>query len=407
MKMPDSANQRVKTMITKRMYIHAWNESIRQWEAKELLLENDQVLAIQNCEEDKCRAENSDTSLYMSDGFIDAHAHVYDGATDLGIPADSIGLNTGVHLIADAGSAGAINFPCLKQYVLPTQKTPVRAFLNIGRAGLVTKQPYCDRRVLDVKAALECLKKDNGEMLLGIKVLSSGIIVEDAGLLPLRKAMEAAELAGVRVMAHLVEGPPANEDTMILMRKGDIITHCFHGKPNMEANKKASRGNLLNLQYCSIPNVMWNPDGTPTEPLEKAIRRGVYLDVGHGAGSFDQHVAASAIRAGFRQFSISTDAHIRNVNGAVKNLPHVMTKILALGMQLEDVIRSVTAIPAKQLGISDWCGHFEKRSTIFSVRPRRPEDGHFLDSNNEEIAVSKVIEPTAVILDGRYVSCIR
>ena len=45
--------------------------------------------------------------LYLTDGFIDSHAHVYDGATDLGIPVDDIGYKTGVHLVIDAGSAGA------------------------------------------------------------------------------------------------------------------------------------------------------------------------------------------------------------------------------------------------------------------------------------------------------------
>ena len=60
--------------------------------------------------------------LYMSDPFIDSHAHVYDGATDLDICADRIGYQTGVHLIVDAGSSGAINYPCFKHYVIPASR---------------------------------------------------------------------------------------------------------------------------------------------------------------------------------------------------------------------------------------------------------------------------------------------
>lgn len=350
-------------------------------------------------------AADESQTLYLSDGFIDSHAHVYDGATDLGVSADRIGYQTGVHLVVDAGSAGAINFPCFRDYVMPAHETPVLAFLNISRVGLVTKQPYFDPRVIDVATAVQALKADGGQKLLGIKVLSSGLVVEKAGLEPLRAGVQAARECGVPVMVHLVEGPPANEDTMPMLQKGDIITHCFHGAPNLEANRKASRGAALNLEFCSVPNVMWNPDGTPVKPLEEALNRGVYLDVGHGAGSLDMDVARCAIAAGARNFSISSDAHIRNVEGVVRSLPHVMSKFLALGMTLEQVIDSVTRIPARQLGIQDWCGHPLERATLFALRPVRPEDGAFLDAYKRPVPVTQVIEPKAVIRGGRLSNC--
>ena len=165
-------------------------------------------------------AADESQTLYLSDGFIDSHAHVYDGATDLGVSADRIGYQTGVHLVVDAGSAGAINFPCFRDYVMPAHETPVLAFLNISRVGLVTKQPYFDPRVIDVTAAVQALKADGGQKLLGIKVLSSGLVVEKAGLEPLRAGVQAARECGVPVMVHLVEGPPANEDTMPMLQKG-------------------------------------------------------------------------------------------------------------------------------------------------------------------------------------------
>lgn len=346
---------------------------------------------------------NEENNLYLSDGFIDGHAHVYDGATDLGVNVDRIGYQTGVHLVVDAGSAGAINFPCFRDYVMPAHQTPVLAFLNIGRAGLVTKQPYCDQRVIDEAAAVAALRADGGKMLLGVKVLSSGLIVEQAGLKPLQAGVRAARQCGVPVMVHLVEGPPANEDTMPLLEKGDIITHCFHGAPNLAANQKASRGAALNMDYCSIPNVMWNPDGTPAKPLEQALNRGVYLDVGHGAGSLDMEVAKAAIRSGVRNFSISSDAHIRNIEGVVRSLPHVMSKFLALGMSLPQVIDSVTRIPALQLGIGDWCGHPLERATLFALRNAGPKDGPFLDAYQRLVPVRQIIEPKALIRGGQLV----
>lgn len=346
------------------------------------------------------RRSHGESTLYFAPGFIDSHAHVYPGATDLGIPVDKIGLSTGVHLVVDAGSAGSTNFPCFRDYVAPAFKTPIKAFLNIGRAGLVTKHPYFDPRDLDLSAAVDTMRQDHSGMLLGIKVLSSGLIVEEAGLEPLRGAVKAADALGCRIMAHLVEGPPSNHDTMALLRAGDIITHIFHGAPNLDANRKASKGAAIDTRYCSLGNVMWNPDGTPTPPLADAISRGVFLDVGHGAASLAQEVARRAIKAGIRAFSISTDAHIRNVDTVVQSLPHTMSKFLALGMSLSEVVASVTIIPARQLGLyPDWTD-LTKRATLFRLRPVTSEDPPFLDAYQNTIPVQQVVEPVAVVTDS-------
>lgn len=358
--------------------------------------------ALLHLEGDRCLGveyrHRGESDYYLAPGFIDSHAHIYPGATDLGIPADRIGLSTGVHLVVDAGSAGSTSFPCFRDYVVPTYQVEVRAFLNISRIGLITKQPYYDRRNLDLKAAVRCLREDGGGLLLGIKVLSSGLIVEDAGMEPMRTAMEAGQALGCPVMAHLVEGPPSNGETMALMRAGDIITHVFHGAPNLAANQRAGTG--PDPRYCSLSNVMWNEDGTPAPPLEAALARGVFLDVGHGAASLDQTVARAAIGAGVRKFSISTDAHIRNVEDRVRSLPHTMGKFLALGMSLAEVTASVTVIPARQLGLTDWCRGLERRATLFRVRPRTPEDPPFLDAYGTEIPGDQVIEPAAVVREG-------
>lgn len=343
----------------------------------------------------------NDPILYLTPGWIDSHAHVYDGATDLGISVDRVGLKTGVHLVIDAGSAGAVNYPCFRSYVMPAHQTPVKAFLNISKIGLVTKHPYVDQRALDIAAAVACLKEDGGRTLLGIKVLSSGLIVEDAQMAPLRAAREAADLAGCSVMAHLVEGPPSNEETMPYLQSGDIITHCFHGAPALAANQKAARGQPIDPRFARQSNLMWNKDGYPIQALAEAMERGVHLDVGHGAGSLSQAVARAAIAAGIRDFSISTDAHIRNVDDVVRDLPHTMSKFLAFGMKLEDVIASVTVIPARRFHLEHWCDDLNECGTLMCLRPVRTDDPPFLDAEHTVIQVERIIEPVAVLRGGR------
>ncbi len=57
--------------------------------------------------------------LFLSPGWIDLHAHVYHGVGSLPIPADAVGVDTGVHLIADAGSAGEATVTGLRNMSLP------------------------------------------------------------------------------------------------------------------------------------------------------------------------------------------------------------------------------------------------------------------------------------------------
>ena len=70
------------------------------------------------------------------------------------------------------------------------------------------------------------------------------------------------------------------------------------------------------------------------------------FDVGHGEGSFAYHVARSALAQGFPPDTISSDLHAHNVDGPVFDQATTLSKLLHLGMPLEDVIRAATSTPA-------------------------------------------------------------
>src|SRR5207244_5698303 len=111
------------------------------------------------------------------------------------------------------------------------------------------------------------------------------------------------------------------------MRPGDIHTHVFAQQfPILEANGKL------------------NPI------LLEARRRGVIFDVGHGQGSFWFRNAVPAVKQGFIPDSFSTDLHTGNINGAVVNMITTMSKFLAMGVPLEDLIRRSTVNPAREIG---------------------------------------------------------
>ena len=324
--------------------------------------------------------ENYDKDTFISPPWIDFHTHIYHGMTSFGLKPDDIGYKKGVHLLVDAGSAGVETIEGFKQYIIPRYKTKIRAFLNISSIGLVTMREFNDFRNLNPYNTARCILA-NKDILIGVKVRSSDTILEGRGLSPLKLAIEAAEIAGCPVMIHMGENPPSNEDNLKQLRKGDIISHCFHGKKEP----------------------LWLPEGLPIPALEDVLKHGIFLDVAHGAASFDIDIARNAILNGYKDFIISTDLHLRNVNGPVFNLAQTMSKFYSLGMNLVDVIDCVTRKPAMILGLKGWCDDLTKNSTIFKIRDKTEQDLPFYDSSNKYIDVKKVIDPIAVIIDGEFI----
>ena len=88
------------------------------------------------------------------------------------------------------------------------------------------------------------------------------------------------------------------------------------------------------------------------EPYVLAARkRGVIFDVGHGGGSFLFRQAVPATKQGFYPDVISTDLHTGSMNAGMKDILNVMSKLLNLGMPLQDTIRATTARPARSSSV--------------------------------------------------------
>src|SRR5438270_7912991 len=70
----------------------------------------------------------------VTPGFIDIHAHCYDGV-GIGVNADRYCLTRGVTTAVDAGSAGYATFPNFRKYVINLSTTRIVALVNIGAIG--------------------------------------------------------------------------------------------------------------------------------------------------------------------------------------------------------------------------------------------------------------------------------
>ena len=71
------------------------------------------------------------------------------------------------------------------------------------------------------------------------------------------------------------------------------------------------------------------------------------FDVSHGAGSFWFRNAVPAVRQGFIPDSMSTDLHTGNFT--VLSMTNVMSKFLAMGVPLQDIVRRSTVNPAQEI----------------------------------------------------------
>jgi dihydroorotase len=261
-------------------------------------------------------------------GLIDIHAHVYPGVCPLTVHADEVASRSGVTTIVSAGDAGANTVEGFRDLVVNRSRTRVLAFLHISTVGLA---PFpvgeaIEPALLDPVAAGRAISRFP-DMIVGLKVRQGGPTVTGAnGLEPLRRAVDVGQEHRLPVMVHITDSEAPLEAVLALLSRGDIVTHCFTGS----ANGLVEQGRIA-------------------EAAMAARHRGVLFDVAHGAGSFDFEVAEAAARAAFWPDTISTDLHSISAEKA-KDLPSVMSKMLAVGMPFNEVIAAVTVRAAAAIG---------------------------------------------------------
>jgi dihydroorotase len=325
------------------------------------------------------------SGLYVTPGLIDLHVHVFAGtgeknsyAGDNSLYPDGYTLRVGVTTVADAGCAGWRNFEEFKTRVIDRSKTRVLAFLNIvghGMRGGAYEQDLAD---MAVAPAAEMAKKYPG-VIVGIKT------AHYAGpeWTPVENAVEAGTLANIPVMVDFGSNKPERPVAELVTKKlrpGDIYTHMYSGLRNeLDASGHVNPG------------------------LVAGRKRGVIFDVGHGGGSFAWRVAVPAIKEGFVPDSISTDLHIGSMNAGMKDQINVMSKFLAMGLSLDDVIKQSTWNPAREIK-QEGLGHLSVGAGA-DIAVLRLENGNFgfVDSFGGRLRAKQKLVNEMTLRDGKVV----
>jgi len=216
------------------------------------------------------------------------------------------------------------------------RRSPLRiyAFLHLSFIGLApvgkTQLRFgelFDFRLADAPAVSETIQTFP-EIIKGIKLRLGPACAGEHGLAALELACEIGKSTGLPVAVHATAPPPALKDVLVRLAQGDVFTHCFAGNP--------------------LSKIL-TPTGHIKSEVLDARACGVVFDLGHGARSFAFDVAEKAIAEGFLPDMISSDLHAYSINRPVGDLPTTISKMVLLGMPLEEVIYRTTTVPARLL----------------------------------------------------------
>ncbi len=326
--------------------------------------------------------------LYVTPGIIDIHSHNFFGTLPdhyLGngleaLPPDGFTFRAGVTTVVDAGGAGWKTFDAFKKQTIDHSKTRVLSFLNIVGDGMRGGAYEQDLRDMDTKMTAMVAKQN--EEIVGIKVAHYMGGEWD----PVDRAVAAGKIADVPVMIDFGGNkPPLSIDELFNkhLRPGDIFTHAFAQLDSREAIVD-EKGNLRPF-------------------VKEAQKKGIIFDVGHGGGSFRFSQAIPALKSGFIPNTISTDLHTGSMNAGMKDQLNVMSKMLNIGMNLQQVIAASTWHPAQVIKREE-LGHISAGAgadvAVFALQKGK---FGYIDSGGFAFQGTQKLQCELTIRDGKVV----
>ncbi len=349
------------------------------------------------------------TGRVVIPGMIDTHGHVYQHVTGkFGLSADMVGIQSGVTTVLDQGGPSCMTLPGFRKFIVEPSETRVLCFLSAylvgGLEGHLYPELYGPEQV-NVAATVKAAR-ENRDLVRGIKAHAEIGGASRWGLEVIKLGKRIAAEAGLPLYIHLGQLWPTKDSATVdpdevvralipIMEQGDVLAHPFTRHP----------GGFISAETGEVHPVVW-----------EALSRGVTVDVGHGSHfSFD--MARRTIAAGIRPTTLGADMHGYNVRipdaaaevsanpffgVAPFNLTNAMTKLLALGLGLPEIVATVTSNPAVMIGMADRIGALragmEADVSVLDVL-----DGRFeLRDNSGEVVVSpQMIMPAFALKAGR------
>lgn len=311
-------------------------------EIRDVVIQNAKIVDPQG-EAVECGCVIDASGCIVAPGLVDFHTHIFYEGSGSCIRPDLM-IAQGTTTAVDAGSAGTVTYEAFYKTVIAQSAVRIKSFLTTYSGGQLDFK-LCEDfnpQLINLQRMERVIDKyrDN---ILGLKIrLSKGVVPDDKGLDYLKRVVELAEElnrkleTSLRVCVHTTNAPVTAGELADCLRPGDIFCHCYQGM-----------GNTIVME-----------DGSISEQILEARKRGVIFDAANGRGNFGVETAKQALAAGFLPDIISSDLTIDkfNIPPYAKNLLTVMAKYLTMGMDFVDVLRAVTATPAQIMGMEGKIG---------------------------------------------------
>ncbi|MGH7390322.1 MAG: amidohydrolase/deacetylase family metallohydrolase [Candidatus Rokuibacteriota bacterium] len=320
----------------------------------------------------------------VTPGLIDLHAHVFEGFNRTGVHPDLGGVRSGVTTIVDAGSAGAATFAGFPRHIIPACHTEIIPFLHICQTGLATNPDIVAASSIDLDDTLKVAAEHKG-LICGIKARMVSPALEILGMEMPKLARRAARESGIKLMVHIGDTAKRYDPTVIrsllpLLDPGDILTHYFTANP----------GGVLDENGKLVPEA------------RDAAARGVWLDTAHGRMNFSFDVGRRVIDQGLLPHCISTDLTVLGRLNTVHSMTEMMTRFLALGFTLAQVVTMCTENPAKAIGAAHRLGRLAVgRQADVSVLEVREGDWTVYDVLGAGLRARRAVVPFVTVKKGQ------
>ncbi|MDR1321054.1 MAG: hypothetical protein LBK56_06470 [Gracilibacteraceae bacterium] len=324
------------------------------------------------------------SGCFVTPGLTDAHVHVFDTGSELGVKADCL-PPMGVTSAVDFGSAGYVNFRGFMRECVERSDVRVYSFVNVSPVGPVSLQ-----RPEDVspdgfsRRKLAELKEKYPGRLLGLKLRLGRETAGDSGLETLQAALKLSAELHWPLAVHVSNSPVPVRKIAALLREGDVFAHVYQDRGG---------DSILDGAGSVYPEIL------------EARKRGVIFDVGHGWLNFSIETAQRSLNQGFGPDLLGTDmsavvAYRRGVFG----LPHIMSKFMALGFSLADLVSLCTVKPAALLTLMGSAPSLKPGSAaniaVFRLETRPVV---FTDYHGASLGGNVLLTPQLTVIDGKIV----
>ncbi|MBI2831552.1 MAG: amidohydrolase/deacetylase family metallohydrolase [Chloroflexi bacterium] len=352
----------------------------------------------------------------VAPGLIDDHVHCFHTLLPGKATPDGAGVHRGATTVVDAGTVGPITLYVFRKTVVETARSNTYCLLNVALTGLAypVMAPY-GRHVSDFgqfpgiifgRADAKTNRfeisnwndidvdftrrqaEENRDIVLGIKIRAFGPLLESDGIKPVEVAKKIATDVKLPLVVHVgaMWGDVSDKiapQILNLLEKGDTLTHIYTGQP----------GRVI------------EPGKPISKELKAARDRGVFFDISHGMFNVHFETARHGISEGFIPDIISSDFSGQHAYGPVFGICETMSKLMALGLTVEQVVKMTTLNPALALNIADRHGSLKVgRQADITVLDLVEAKHVFGDSHGGTLEGNSRLIPVFVIKSGTVVT---